>query len=134
MTDTPFGYPPTTSSSQTAIANLATANGSGKGSIRKDERTDHLLEFHGTHGFHQMMIEPGLPATPAILVLAVTGNGDQEHLRAVVSVPQLPRHFVTILARESNIEQDYVRAVLCGQFDRLITVVSRSYVVTHGRD
>ena len=59
----------------------------------------------------QVMIKPSLLCPPPILLPAIAGNGNDDRVSTVQVLPQFHSHFVTVQARQADVQEDVVRLV-----------------------
>ena len=57
----------------------------------------------------QVMIKPSLLCPPSIFLLAIAGNGNDDRVSTVQVLPQFRSHFVTVQARQADVQEDVVR-------------------------
>src|SRR4051812_1686785 len=109
-------------------------SGSSYRSLRLCERSSprlhqDRLQRRRVGRLDEMVVEPRLSRTSAVLVLVVTCHGDQEQLAAGVLAPQAAGDLVAVDARQSDVEQHHIRPEgLCGG-DRGGAVVGGADVV-----
>lgn len=77
-----------------------------------DRADDCFVEALEQDRLHQVHVKPCFTSLPSVVILSVSGDGDEARTLGAVSLAQPPRYLITVHDRQPEIEQYDVRVEL----------------------